>query len=226
MSNTWTFTTSHTQGYTVTPQRAFSPEVWGNISGYSKTLGTMLVYIPWICETWSNRCSCPFMYVFLCSMFFLLFFVFFHKKQITKMNLNFFFWAHKILELPNDLKSENTVIFFFRYCFVSFNLTIMNQCHISGVVVAVCLCVLLQTASASLYYTGYSPALYGWNQPSTDFFGNSSGGNLVMPIFRKFFVSFSQINSMIVSFLFLETLMPFLCNCHGVRSVTFPNCFY
>lgn len=47
-----------------------------------------------------------------------------------------------------------------------------------------------------------------------------------MPIFRKFFVSFSQINSMIVSFLFLETLMPFLCNCHGVRSDTFPNCFY
>lgn len=76
----------------------------------------------------------------------------------------------------------------------------MNQCHISGVVVAVCLCVLLQTASASLYYTGYSPALYGWNQPSTDFFGNFSGGSLVMPIFRKSFVSFSQINSMIVSF--------------------------
>lgn len=87
------------------------------------------------------------------------------------------------------MKSENTLIFFFRYCFVSFNLTIMNQCHISGVVVAVCLCVLLQTASASLYYTGYSPALYGWNQPSTDFFGNFSGGGLVMPIFRKSLVS-------------------------------------
>lgn len=87
------------------------------------------------------------------------------------------------------MKSENTLIFFFRYCFVSFNLTIMNQCHISGVVVAVCLCVLLQTASASLYYTGYSPALYGWNQPSTDFFGNFSGGSLVMPIFRKSLVS-------------------------------------
>lgn len=151
---------------------------------------------------------------------------FFHKKQITKMNLNFFFWAHKILELPNDLKSENTWIFFFRYCFVSFNLTIMNQCHISGVVVAVCLCVLLQTASASLYYTGYSPALYGWNQPSTDFFGNFSGGGLVMPIFRKSSISFAQINTMIVWFLFLASLMPFLCNCHGVRSVTFRNCFY
>lgn len=124
------------------------------------------------------------------------------------------------------MKSENTLIFFFRYCFVSFNLTIMNQCHISGVVVAVCLCVLLQTASASLYYTGYSPALYGWNQPSTDFFGNFSGGNLVMPIFRKSSVSFSQFNSMSVWFLFLASLMPFLCNCHGVRSVTFPNCFY
>lgn len=154
------------------------------------------------------------------------FLFFFHKKQITKMNLNFFFWAHKILELPNDLKSENTWIFFFRYCFRSFNLTIMNQCHISGVVVAVCLCVLLQTASASLYYTGYSPALYGWNQPSNDFFGNFSGGSLVMPIFRKSSISFAQINTMIVWFLFLASLMPFLCNCHGVRSVTFPNCFY
>lgn len=124
------------------------------------------------------------------------------------------------------MKSENTWIFFFRYCFVSFNLTIMNQCHISGVVVAVCLCMLLQTASASLYYTGYSPALYGWNQPSTDFFGNFSGGSLVMPIFRKSSISFAQINTMIVWFLFLASLMPFLCNCHGVRSVTFPNCFY